>query len=840
LADDLALDTRAEAEKTPQEAVRRWLLEIRLAEKREKLWREKAKKTLEAYRGKDRRKNSFNILWSNTEVLRPALYNSPPKPDVRRRFRQDDPLGKAVSEVMERSLSYCTDAYDLDNCLQNDVLDALLPGRGISRVRYVPKFKQIPSVAPELPAGQPEAGEARTAFPAAQQPAAAEGAEQSEAQEGTREEVEYEQALCDHVQWDDLLHGPGKVWEEVQWCGFRARLTRDDLVEKFGEVIGKKITLNDVDDDDINSAQHGDSLKDVFKRAEVWEIWDKAGKKVFFVNESYKDGLIYAKDAPNGEPPLELKNFFPIPRPLQLMEDTGNLVPEPLYEQYRMQAEEVDRLSTRINKIINACRVRFIHDSTLSELKALMDSGDNEGIPTEQARAWMQNGGIEKAIWFMPVQQVAAVLKELYVARDAAKQAVYEITGISDIIRGATNPNETLGAQQLKANSSSLRLQRMKVEVQRYARDLLRLLAEVIGENFDPQTLAQMTGLQFPRAQDKQVLQLRMQAIQQRLQAPQAPGQPPAPPPPEVMQQMAQAQHVMSLPTWEDIKAVISNDMQREYRVDVETDSTVAQSLQQDMEGLKEVLTGVVEFWQGVGPAVMQGAISMDAVKAITMSIVRRARMGLEVEDALEAGMQQPKPQDNGEAAKQAAEAEKEKASAARDAAKAQADAQAQAAKEQEITKREQIASQEKIALDQQQKQAEDLKHQRETAQQDAFERWKVEEDNKTKIRVAEISAGAVLDKAQIEAANAAEEDTNAELSDAGAEKAAAKTKRRATPIDRMEKMHGETMQAHGKMIEHVANLATVLAADQVPERDNATGRVLRLKRALPQAGRMQ
>jgi hypothetical protein len=144
--------------------VRRWLLEIKLASKREKDWREKAVAILDKYRGKDRKKNSFNILWANTEVLRPALYNSTPKPDVRRRFRQNDMLGKAVAEVAERSLSYCIDAYDLDNCVKNDVLDALLPGRGLSRVRYIPQFKDAQPAA----ACRAEEGQTNEAQPAPQ------------------------------------------------------------------------------------------------------------------------------------------------------------------------------------------------------------------------------------------------------------------------------------------------------------------------------------------------------------------------------------------------------------------------------------------------------------------------------------------------------------------------------------------------------------------------------------------------------------------------------------------------------------------------------------------------
>lgn len=753
MSEALAVDTRAEADATPQKEVRRWLLEIKLSQKREKAWRETARATIDTYRGKKRKKNSFNILWANTEHLRPALYNSTPKPDVRRRFRQNDVLGKAVAEVAERSISYCVDAYDLDNCLQSAVLDALLPGRGQDRVRYVPKFKTSEAAqsfqqATAEPSTQPGAGPSERA---------------EEAFQGDREEVEYEQALCEHVQWDDFLHGPGKTWEEVQWVAFAHNLTRDAQIEKFGEKIAGEITLDDVADGDLNDKSLSDDEKKVFKTSRFWEIWDKEGEKVFFLNESYRKGVIYP-EGEKGDPPLKLKNFFPCPRPLQLVEDTGTLVPSPLYELYREQAEELDRVSTRINKIINACRVRFVHDSTLTELKALMDAGDNEGIPTESARQWMQNGGLDKAIWFMPIEQIAAVLRELYVARDSAKEVIYEITGISDIIRGVSNPNETLGAQKLKSNSASLRLQRMQREVQRYTRDLIRLLAEVIGENFDPQTLAQMTGLQFPTAMMKQQAQLQQQAPQQ----PQQPGQPPAQPDPKVQQMLA-------MPTWEDIMAVFRSDMQREYRVDVETDSTVAQSLQQDMEGIKEVLTSVVEVIQGFGPAVQAGAVSAEAVKAIIMSVVRRARMGLEVEDALEAGIQEPKPQADPKAAAMQAKAQADAAKQQHDqqlAAQKQAHdqqvAQRQQAHEEQIAQRTQMFEQQKAQseaaaeerrlqmearLEQQRMTFEEAANNRRLQMEESFQRFKALLDSITKVEVAEISAGATLDAAQVTAA---------------------------------------------------------------------------------------
>jgi len=429
----------------------------------------------------------------------------------------------------------------------------------------------------------------------------------------------------------------------------------------------------------------------------------------------------------------------------------------PLFELYKAQADELDRLSYRINHVIRALKVRGVYDSTLGELSELMKGEDNTLIAAERAAAYMSNGGLEKAIWWMPVEQSAKVLAALYEARDKAKEVIYELTGIADIIRGATDAGETLGAQQIKANSAGLRLQRMQREVQRYVRDLIRLLAEVIGQHFDQTTLGSMTGLQFPTNAQKKMITLRMQAInaaqqQAQLQPPQtahgapgqaqagqAPVQPPAPPvPPQALQAM---QNALQMPSWEDIMACLRADICREYRVDVETDSTVAEVLQQDMAGLKEVLQGIIAFWQGAGPAVQAGAVSMEAVKSITMSIVRRARMGLEVEDALESGMQQPKPVPDPNAGRMAEAQLKAQAETQKIAAES-------AAREKELRF--------EAAIEQQRNAMEDQRAKNQAMLDGMLAKFEAILKARTAIEVAEISAGAEISAAQESAAKQA------------------------------------------------------------------------------------
>lgn len=606
-------ETTDQIGKGPSGEARRWILELELADKAEESWREDGKRVLKRYRGEDSRssdvdgggtklnRNSFNILWANTETVRPALYNSTPQPNVRRRFKDKDPVGKAVADVLERAVSYAIDAYDFDERMVLAVDDYLLPGRGVTRARYVPSFNQV----------------------------------EQEGEDEPVDELAYEEVQCEHVNWEDFRRGPGRIWKEVPWIAFRHKLTRDQLEEKFGDK-GKNLAL----DCRAEAPEDDDTEETILDRAEVWEVWDKASRKVYFISKQEKKAPLSTEDDP-----LNLVDFFPVPRPLYSMASSTSLIPVPEYQLYETLAVELDRCTSRIIKILDGLRLRGVYDSTMSEVEKLFEKGDNKMIPAENLAKILQQGGIEKSIWMMPVDKPAQVLQVLYQYRTALIQAIYEITGVSDIFRGQSKASETAEAQRIKSNWGSLRLQRRQREIQRYARDLIRLKAEIIAENFSVETLQLMTGLEFPTAQQKQMAQMMMQQGQMQMQQMQQMQQQP---PPQMQQQMAQAQELLSKPSWEEIKEVMSNDLLRQFKVDIETDSTVAEQMAEEKGAIVELMQGVVEYVNGIGPAIQAGYIPMETAKALLMAAVRRFKLGSEVEESLEdIGTQPQQPKED-------------------------------------------------------------------------------------------------------------------------------------------------------------------------------------------------
>ena len=559
------------------------------------------------------RKNTFNILWSNIETLKPAIYNKTPVPNVQRRFKDEDQLGKAVAQVLERSLEFMVDASDFDRPMSDAVDDYLLVGRGVTRVRYVPTF------------GTPE------------QP---EGEMPSEMEENYEEpvgEVVKEEVVAEAVAYKDFRRGPANKWSEVDWVGFQHKLTKQDIEEKFGEEMADSVGIDvyakeedDTYDNETNRSQREG-------RVRVWEIWCKTTKKVYFIAPSFKDKPLNETDDPLG-----LSGFFPVPRPIYSLTTTDSLIPVSEYYLYQTLATELNNVTKRIIDILKGLRLRGIYDSRMSEIERLMDSGDNKMIPLDGASQYLDAGGLDKAIWMMPIDKYVGVVNQLYAYRQNLITSIYEITGISDVLRGSSVASETATAQSIKANYGSMRLQRRQREVQRYARDVIRLMAEVIAEQFSVDTLQKMTGLNFPTEEEKAMMQsqmqMQMQQFQMQAQQMQMQGQQPPPPPqpdPQILERLEQ-------PTWEQIQQVARDDLMREFKVDIETDSTVAANDAEQQQNITELLTGITSFLNGIGPAVESGAVPIETAKSLLMAAVRRFKLGTEVETAVDKIGDQP------------------------------------------------------------------------------------------------------------------------------------------------------------------------------------------------------
>lgn len=627
----MASDTTSDGQRPrdPDLQVTWWLNEIAASKKREKDYRETGKKVLAIYGGDKSDTTPFNILFSNTETMLPALYSAVPRPVVQRRFKDEDPLGKQAAMAGQRVLEFLVDTnvegYEtFDEGVRSATLDALLPGRGVTCLKY---DADIGEMAPT------EEGEDPTPY------------------------KQGELVCLDTKSWDKVYFGYAKKWSNVPWIAYEEHIDRKEAERLFGKALAGKLRYVDGDDRDVGYGEattRDDPLerdRGERKTACIYQIWDKGGgKKIRYISPEYRDDFLREDDDP-----LQLTGFYNCPKPLRFIEKSNDLKPVAPYVIYENQARELNRLTVRINRIVEAIKARGVYDGELGDdIANLMQADDNALVPADKSASLAAEKGLGNAIWFMPIQELVNTLRELVVARENCKMVIYEITGISDIIRGSTVASETATAQEIKSQWGTLRLKRLQKEVQRYARDLLRMMLECAATKFSEDTWAKMTGLPFvPTAQREQ---LDMVA-----QAAQAMGQPLDP----------QTQAALQAPVWGHVLEMLRDDMQRAYRIDIETNSTVEPEAAEDQKNISDMMTAMGQFLSGVAPLVQAGTMPFEIAQSMLLAISRRFRFGSEIEDYIK-GMKAPAPQDDGK------EAQAQQAAMQKDMQAAQQQAQMQ------------------------------------------------------------------------------------------------------------------------------------------------------------------
>lgn len=548
-----------------------YIKEIDFYEKKFKAWEGRSDKIVKRYTDQredsENNKSQFNILWSNTQTLAPAVYSQTPKPNIERRFQDDDELGLIASQVLERCCTYFLEADEFNYSMHQVTLDYLLSGRAQSWVRYVPEFEKVPMV---------DVGEENDQI--------TEDIQEDDDYED--EELKYEDVAVDYVHWKDFGHSWARTWEEVRCVWRKVYMSKREVTERFGEDVAKSV---DFTQEDSNG-------KVVRKKACIYELWDKVEGEVYWLCRQCPDKLDEMED------PLGLKGFFPCPKPIYSTVSNDNLIPTPFYVQYQDQAQELDELTARIQGVTGSIRVAGVYDSSVQGLESILSSGyDDKLVPVDSWAMFAEKGGLKGTIDFIPMQEIAQTLLSLYDARERVKQDLYEITGISDIVRGAGRANETATAQRIKGQFATLRLDSMQQEVQRFSRDLVRIIAEIIAEHFSPETIKQISGIKLLTEQEKQMIRMQMQQAQQMQnvqQQMQQGGQPlqqmqpiPPPPPEEVIK-------LMDKPTWEEVLGLIGNDMARCFRISVETDSTIKGDQEAEKQARIEFLTAASAFME--------------------------------------------------------------------------------------------------------------------------------------------------------------------------------------------------------------------------------------------------
>ncbi|MBL8562457.1 MAG: hypothetical protein JNN06_09265, partial [Gemmobacter sp.] len=624
----------AEAESAgPDENWRFWQEQINTALVVERRWRREALHAENLYFGPDedsgggdsasaplenRITDETGLIHSNIEVLKPLVFSETPTPIVQRRWRGDgksDATDLMAAEAGQRIASWILQESDFDAAMERSRDDWLIAGRGSARVLYRAEFGE--QVEPDPLTGEQVVTETKT----------------------------HEEVLARGNEWRRVVIAPAAGWDQVPWIAFEIPMTRSRIEKRFPEhkarfaygtagLKGRARAFGDEDREDrtlVGSLDRsGEPVVNPFDTATVWEIWNRETRTVVWWSPDCRGAVLDKQDDPLG-----LEKFFPMAKPLMATTRGDSLNPRPDISYYAERAKEIDTATRKMKELLGVLAVAGLFPGADSEtVKALM-SGKNQLIPVQSWISLMSKGGTSSLIQWLPLDAIITCLTALQNMREAAKQAMFEASGVSDIMRAQGDPNETATAQQIKGRYAGLRLSSKQRRMAVFARDTLRIMVEIALELFDGARLAQICALDIPETEAERAAiaaaaeqamaahaaaMQQYQLLQQAAQVMQQNGQqvPPLPPPPEPPK-------LDPVPetSFEAVHERLRRDFSRKITVQIETDSTVLADEQADKEARIEFLGAFATFVQQLAPLAATGQFDMKTVKEILLFGVR-------------------------------------------------------------------------------------------------------------------------------------------------------------------------------------------------------------------------
>jgi hypothetical protein len=591
-----------------EELVTRWLKAIEGRLSAEEHWRTKqAPSVVERFRddrkgmGSDGKR--FNVLWANTETLKPAVFARMPVPDVRRRYATKDAAARTAALIGERALSYYMECAELEDTLDRSVEDYLLPGRATCVIRYKATIGEERVDAEPLPdddekseyvhdtAEPPRRFAKGTQFDAG-------GAYQMQ------ERVLYHEVTPEYQPWDLFVFGQAKTWRKVPWIALGCLMSKSEVKAQYQHLTPAqcdKIKFTH----SMRVSKEGHDESGSF--ALFWDIWDKLHRTFIVVTEGLTDAPVTVQDDP-----LNLEDFYPVPEPMYSLRTNQDWTPKPEYLLYQDQALALDEATERLDALTSALKIRGVSDQAFDndqvKLSRILSMPDLTLIPIANFRGLVEKGGLQAIIDTLPLDKIAAAMDKLQIRVQTLKAVIDEVTGISDIVRGKTTASETLGAQQLKAQYSGLRVSKRQARFGRYCRDIFRKAFEIIVEHVDPETLKIVSGVNVVPdamyAQMKEQQQLEVGTI-------------------------SESEFAAAI-------QLLKSDRMRGFKVEVEADSTIPADKEAEQRQRVEFLGMVAQYLQQVMPAVQSGLVPPAVAREGLLFGVRAFKVGSEFEEVLE------------------------------------------------------------------------------------------------------------------------------------------------------------------------------------------------------------
>lgn len=417
-------------------------------------------------------------------------------------------------------------------------------------------------------------------------------------------DVENERVCLEPLLYKDKFVDPDiRRWNRCERVAFALHFSERQFEAVFGRAALTRLKL----------AADTDESKTKKQSITVYEYWDRYEKEVKWLPEDGEEfvtpvGYYLPEEYEEGEQPnglYDLESFFPCPDPLISNQSTDEFWPIPEYYQLLEIIEDIHNIFSRMLAVTKAIRARLLFDNSIEGLQAALNEateGDAFGIDNLAASLVSSGGRLDNVVQYIPVEKMVESLGNLYQAFEQRLNLIYKLTGTSDLLQGliTDGTQRTFGERQMLEKYALNQIAEPQRKMQDFVRDCYELLCEMALKNFKDESLERYI---IPRTL-----------------------------PPEHQNNYASA------------LALLKDDRKR-FRIELETDSTIALNEQYDKAmrvELVNTLTGALEKTANIAqqsPALL--SVELHCLKFLIQGFRQGKMFQQEITQAIDAVIKQ-------------------------------------------------------------------------------------------------------------------------------------------------------------------------------------------------------
>lgn len=531
----------------------------------------------------------FPLWYSTFKIRKPFVLSRLGIPIGQDISGGDDPVGRTAAELKERLCKSILRTFDAMEPLSGARDDMLATNFGQTRGYYdadeVEELKKIYL----NPIQDAQTGQTLLMKPDGSMVNSDEAIHTDEKgpyiESDKKVKVERERVYIKHVLWKDFYVDPtAYCWSDVRELAFGYDYSETAYKKRFGaEALAEVKTFS--------RQQEGKKIKRTIRVYEYWNL-DYPGVKYF--TDMASDFLTLETNQ-DGKDPYGLKKTFPCPKPMLDNAPTDSFWPIPEWYQMNDLLLEIHNIATAIFVLSRAIRIRGLFDKNIPGLQSLVNevsTADWIGIPGLMQAMQQAGGNIANAIAYLPIEPMVESLNNMYQALQQRLTSYAQLTGTSDLLQGMAMEQQrdvTFGEQQMKAKFAMSQIEPWQEDMQRFTKDNYELLCEMALKNFTDETLSKYFNYETLDPDDKQ--------------------------------------------RYSPAVDLLKNDDEGRFRIELETDSTIAINQEYLQQNVTQMTTAVTQAIEATAQAIQSAPMLAPTLIKMTQNLVTSFQGGRELVD---------------------------------------------------------------------------------------------------------------------------------------------------------------------------------------------------------------